>query len=371
MDGLVMDARELLSTLVSIPSVTGEEGRLAAYLAELFEGAGAQVELREVEPGRSNLLVKIPGEGEPLLFMGHLDTVPPGSGWNTDPFTPCWKGSKVVGLGSCDMKGGVAAIVLALLTILNEKGRRRREAWAVFTVGEEVNSLGAYKAVEDWLLGKSFRLLVVPEPTSLAMGIAEKGVLWLRFALRGEGGHASMAQGRRALEDGCRLALDVVTMVRSSSHHHPLLGEATAEITQFHGGWKTNVIPSEASLDLDIRLVPGFDPSFLLEKVSTLLKERDLDCKVEVLNNRPPVESVYSEALDAFASAAKEVLGKEVEQVGLPYYSDVSAVVPRIDVPFVLFGPGDPCMAHTPGEWVDVEEVIRVAKVFERSILML
>ncbi len=365
----MMDPRELLGTLVSIPSVTGEEGRLAVYLAELLEGVGAQVELREVEPGRPNLLAKVPGEGEPILFMGHLDTVPPGSGWHMDPFTPRWEGSRVVGLGSCDMKGGVAAIALALSALLN--GRERgRGAWAVFTVGEEVNSLGAYRAVEDWLLGGSFRLLVVPEPTSLNMGIAEKGVLWLRFTLRGAGGHASMARGRKVLEDGCRMALDVVTMMRETSPRHPLLGGASAEITQFHGGWKTNVIPSEAFLDLDIRLVPGLEPSLLLRKIGNLLKERDLECEVEVLNNRPPVESVDNGALDTFALAVKETLGREVDRVGLSYYSDISAVVRKVDVPFVLFGPGDPLMAHAPGEWVDVGEVVLTARVFERLVVM-
>ncbi len=368
MDGLVMNPGKLLEALVSIPSVTGEEERIALYLADFLEGAGVSVELREVDPGRPNLLARVSGEGEPLVFMGHLDTVPPGDGWETDPFSPRWEGSRMTGLGSCDMKGGVAAIALALSSLA--RAPRRRETWGLFTVGEEVNSLGAYRAVEDWMGGRGFRLLVVPEPTALKMGIAEKGVLWLRFTLKGEGGHASMAQGPRSIEEGCRLALEVVDMVREITPHHALLGPSTAEITQFHGGWKTNVIPPQATLELDIRLVPGLEPSLVIERAEKMAGARAGDVDLEVLNNRPPVESLDGPALEEFAGAAREVMGKEAERVGLPYYSDISAVVPRVEVPFVLFGPGDPRMAHTPGEWVDVEEVRIVARVLEKVALL-
>ncbi len=368
MDGLVMDTRGLLEALVSIPSVTGEEGRIASFLAEFLGDAGVRVEVREVEPGRSNLLARVPGEGPPILCMGHLDTVPPGSGWETDPFSPRWEGERLTGLGSCDMKGGVAAMVSALVALL--RAGKRREMWGLFTVGEEVNSIGARKALEDWLLGRDFQLLVVPEPTGLKMGIAEKGVLWIRFTLKGEGGHASMAKGPRALEEGCRLALDLVERVRKTGPFHSLLGASTAEITQFHGGWKTNVIPPHAVMEVDLRLVPGLEPETLIDSLESLVEGRGVEVELEIVNNRPPVESMDSPALEDFARAAGEVMGREVERVGLPYYSDISAVVPGIEVPFVLFGPGDPMLAHAPGEWVDGGEVETVARVLERLALL-
>ncbi len=363
-----MDPGGILEALVSIPSVTGEEESVAQYIAGLLDGEGVSVEVMEVEPGRPNLLARVPGEGEPLLFMGHLDTVPPGSGWDGDPFKPRWEWTRMVGLGSCDMKGGVASIILALASLAGSP--RHRETWGLFTVGEEVNSLGAYRAVDEWLLGKKFHLLVVPEPTAMKMGVAEKGVLWLRLTLEGEGGHASMAQGPRALEDGCRLALEVVEGVRKTSPFHPLLGSSTAEITSFHGGWKTNVMPPRATLEMDVRLVPGMEPSRLVSMVEVMARGKESRVQVEIINNRPPVESRGGLPLEEFARAAEEVMGGKVERVGLPYYSDVSAVVPRVDVPFVLFGPGDPRMAHTPREWVDVVEVEKVARVLERAALL-
>ncbi|MCW3978852.1 MAG: M20/M25/M40 family metallo-hydrolase, partial [Candidatus Bathyarchaeota archaeon] len=106
-------ALRLLEEIVSIDSVVGREGELAEFLRGELDALGLEAELHEVEPGRPNVYARLEGEGpgRRLNFDGHTDTVPVVEGWETDPFTPVKREGRLYGLGSCDMKAGLACVL--------------------------------------------------------------------------------------------------------------------------------------------------------------------------------------------------------------------------------------------------------------------
>src|SRR4030042_1753473 len=107
---------EKLEEMIAIPSVVNEEKELAVYLQGELEGLGYDAELHEVHPGRPNVYARLKGveKGKRLSFCGHTDTIPVVSGWETDPFKAVVKGGRLYGLGSNDMKGGIACILNTL-----------------------------------------------------------------------------------------------------------------------------------------------------------------------------------------------------------------------------------------------------------------
>ncbi len=134
-----MEMLKLLEQLVSIPSPSGKEKKIGEYLAEVLDNLGFEVIKQEVEKDRFNIIAK---RGQPkVIFFGHMDTVPPAEGWKRDPFKLSVEGTRAYGLGSWDMKGGIAAIIAAI--------ESENDVGVIFTVDEENISKGAWKVVEE------------------------------------------------------------------------------------------------------------------------------------------------------------------------------------------------------------------------------
>lgn len=161
-------AEEILKKVIAIPTVNDNEKEVADYLASLFapyEDQGVTIEELAYSPGRSNLIVTI-GEGETTLgFSGHQDVVDPGdlADWDTDPFVPTIKEGRLIGRGASDMKSGLAAVVCAMLAMLEEK-KVPGKIKLIATVGEESGEYGAAQ-VTDAGLADDLSALVIAEPT--------------------------------------------------------------------------------------------------------------------------------------------------------------------------------------------------------------
>ena len=188
------EALKLACGLIAQPSENPPGGELASarYLASFLTERGVACELKEVEPNRPNLYAQVGDGGPVLVFCGHLDTVPAGTGWTRDPFEPCLSDGLLFGRGACDMKAGLAAITAALLAF-KRAGVRTSATLALHAViDEEVASLGARRAVAsrraDWV--------VVAEPSGgrvLALG---NGQLNFEISFFGEAVHSSHPEPR-------------------------------------------------------------------------------------------------------------------------------------------------------------------------------
>ncbi len=344
------DCLKHLVNLVRIPTVNppGNEKEAALYIAGVLEAEGIPFTLVETAPGRANLVARLSGTGDkrPLLLLGHLDVVPAdGKDWSCDPFAACIRDGFVYGRGTLDCKGTVA-LWLSLLVFLKRRGiPLSRDLILCATADEEASQeLGiGFLVKHHWDLIEAEAALNEGGGFPISFGgrlfytcqTAEKGNLWLTLTCRGRGGHGSTPAGVNAVADLAhaltRLSLyrfpfvlrpTVKTMIgamssglsfplsagigllKNSLLSTPILNAAVSDET-VRGGLKamfrntisptvlragsaTNVIPSEASAELDMRILPGEDRDAVLDRVR---KAAGGLGELEVIDFHPPSES--------------------------------------------------------------------------------
>jgi succinyl-diaminopimelate desuccinylase len=360
---------DLLRRLVATPSVNppGNERGCAEVLHRALSENGIESQLDEFEPGRCNVIARLPGTSErpALLLNGHLDTVPAGlRGWTRDPFSADLDGGRLWGLGAVDMKGGVAAITLAAIALARSGVKLRGDLVVAATAGEEVDSVGARRLVATGALA-DVGAVVVAEPTALAVHVAEKGALWLEIAFEGRTAHGSRPDlGINAIERA-HAALAPLLAYRFDVEPDALLTPPTMSVNTIAGGVKTNVIPDLCALTVDIRTIPAQRHTEIVDEMRALLGS---DARITVINDRPAVTTPIDAAIVRAARTAVEaVVGGEAMVRGQEGYTDASAFV-ELGVPQVILGPGEPEEAHCPDEGIDLRSFSTGIAVFDRLV---
>jgi acetylornithine deacetylase len=333
-----MNLFELTRTLVDIESITGNEeqvGRyLYAHLSELAQATGGQVEIMDVEPRRFNVFAYW---GEPIVTLStHMDTVP--------PFFPSREdGEYIWGRASCDTKGIIASMIMAVRALLAEG---TRGFGLLFVVGEERNSAGAYAAAKTC---RGSRYLINGEPTENRLALGSKGAF--RFELHAAGRMAHSAYPELG-ESAIAKLLDALEKVRRMSLPiDPVLGASTLNIGTLGGGRAPNVIPDQAQAELFIRLVD--DGAATRDAVHELL-EPGVTVK-DVLT----IPAVHLGSLPGF------------ETTVVAYTTDIPAFGGAWGQPFLL-GPGTIHVAHTAEERVpkrQLEEAVRIYQQMVRQLI--
>jgi len=383
MPGEAIDRNEvvrLLSDLVRIPSVnpamaggTGE-AQIAQYLAERLRGLGLGPAIIEVEAGRPNVVITVPGKrgGPHIVFEAHTDTVPPSSD-QVEPFTPRIEGDRLHGRGSCDTKASVAAIFTALASVLAVRERNATVSVA-FTMGEELWHQGAMHLVES---GFRADMAVVGEPTGLSVVVAHKGALRWRMVTVGRSAHSSTP------EEGCNAIVKMAAVIRALEERmvpgfrqrtHPRLGSPTLSIGLIQGGLQVNVIPDRCTIDLDRRTLPGESWEDVKAEVEAAMRPlRVEDPELEVV-----VEEPYQRfgGMDTRADAPIARLAQEaVRRIdgqrpvrGVVYGTD-AAELSAAGIPCVVLGPGDIAQAHTSMEYVEIQQVVKAAAIYREIML--
>src|SRR6266704_5720784 len=187
---------QLTRDLVRMRSINppGDEAAVATYVAERCERAGMFADtVPHEEAGRASVVGGLRGTGErpALLFSGHLDTVPAGENWQHDILAAEVSDGKIWGLGTTDMKPGVAAMVVAMEAIRRTGVALQGDLLLAGTAGEEVDSMGAQRLVQQQKL-PDVGLMIIGEPTTNRVFTAGKGVLWLELNTKGKTAHGSM-----------------------------------------------------------------------------------------------------------------------------------------------------------------------------------
>jgi succinyl-diaminopimelate desuccinylase len=366
-----VDAREvtdLLQALVRLPSHypgPGEEG-VVAFLEAFLRERGFKPFRQEAAPGRPNLVADL-GEGEGgLIFEGHTDVVTPGdeARWSHPPYGGVVEGGRLYGRGACDMKGGLAALVGAMLAVKRALGRPKRPLRLAALADEEGMMLGV-KAFVRAGLARGFRGAVVAEPEEMELCLWQKGALRLRLGFPGRMAHGAMPYaGENPIPKAARFVLDLQGLEArlQGEHRHPHLGLPYLTPTRFlasAGEGQLNVIPDRAEVALDVRTVPGVDHRALVAEVAALAGG-----EVEVLEDRPPVETPREDPLVQAAEEALRLLGLPVRLGGVPGATDGTFLRAWASLPVVVLGPGGKTLPHQVDEWVDLEEVVLAARVY-------
>lgn len=354
-------ALDLLKALLEIPSVNSKdkESRVAEYLADYFGKHGIEAKVQYLDDTHANVLAYIPGTkpGYRMIWNGHLDTVPYGNleEWNTNPAEAVLKDGKLFARGASDMKSGLAAMVYALCHA------PERPAYGIQFIGtcdEEKNGLGALMVLEEGM--EDVPYLLVGEPTDMKLGIAQKGCLWLEIRINGKTSHGAYPkEGVSAIHHGFSLAAGLRAYVEGFSSG--VLGASTAQITMIHGGMAMNMTADECSVKMDIRMVPGLTKEMILAECKKLLcKEQEevpgLKAEFFVLNDRRAIEIDSGSALP---SVLRKILcshGYGGSDIGINFFTDASVLDREGKKRILLFGPGDPSMAHKPNEYVSIKK---------------
>jgi acetylornithine deacetylase len=316
--------------LIDIPSLSGDEDAATRFLAAHLESLGYTVELQEIAPRRANIIATASSSVAPRLFFStHIDTVPPFIESHEDE-------SYIYGRGSCDAKGIIAAQISAA-EILRREGVE--EIGLLFTVDEELGSLGA-RAANTHALAASCDYLINGEPTDNKLASGSKGSLRLRLSTAGRAAHSAYPEhGDSAIE---RL-LDVLEDVRRIAWpQDDFFGATTCNIGTIRGGARPNIIPAEASAELQIRLVTAS------ARVKELF-ERAVAGRVEV---------EYLSVAEPVRLFAPEEFAREVVRftTDIPY-------LPNWGAPLLL-GPGSILDAHTACERIGKDELARAVELY-------
>lgn len=363
------DIVELLQQLVEIDSVNPSlvagaagEDQIASHVSQWATRAGLDVERLEATPGRPSVLVRggRRGEGRTLLLCGHLDTV--GVGGMTAPHTPRIDGDRLYGRGAYDMKGGLAAALVACRDA--SRAGIAGEVVVAAVADEEHASIGVQEALRHVHADAA----IVTEPTELVVATAHKGFVWMEIDVVGRAAHGSRPHlGIDAiLKTGPVLvALDALNDVLRASAH-PSLGPGTLHASLISGGLEESTIPDRCTVVIERRTLPGESVDDVERDVAELLDrcraaDPELDVRSRTLLARDPFETVAGEGIvETVAEAASEHLGAPAEIGGVSYWAD-SAFISAAGIQTVLFGP-DGDGAHAEVEWVSLPGTLACAR---------
>ncbi|HWB57890.1 MAG TPA: M20 family metallopeptidase [Chthoniobacteraceae bacterium] len=367
---------ELLQALVRIPSVnphgdagvaeTGEK-RCAEFVGGVLESIDAKVELREVQPGRPNVVGVFPTDKpgkDRIVFAPHTDTVSV-VGMTIDPFGGELRDGRVWGRGSSDTKGTMAAMLWALRELREKIPSLPYEIQFVGLMSEEAGQDGS-KAFSAELRAdcdargvKAFA--VVGEPTGFDIVHAHKGALWLTLTTRGRAGHASAPE---KYDNAIYKMADLIRCLRDeiapafASIKGPLLGSPSVSVGVCHGGSKTNIVPDRCVAQVDIRTIPGeFDA---LTFVSQKLRAVCPDVEIEPLISPP----LYTDPAHPLIRALETAGGK---CAGASWFCD-AAIFAQAGIPAIAAGPGSIAQAHTADEFLAVADLQAGVEFYKRFI---
>ena len=369
-----MDAARLLADLVAIDSVNpalvpgaAGEAEIAAYVAAWLGDRGLEVTVIDDPPGRPSVvgIARGTGGGAALMLNGHIDTV--GVAGMAAPHEPQVRGGRLYGRGAYDMKGGLAACMLASAAAL---GSGLRGDVIVTAVADEEHASEGVQAV---LRRFSADACVVTEPTHLRACVAHKGFVWAELHTRGRAAHGSRPDLGADAIAGMGPVLSGIgeLQARLDARPHPLLGPASLHASLIDGGQELSSYPERCVLDVERRTLPGeriADVAGELEGLLALARESDprLATELRLVLVREPFEVDPQAAIVRhLCGAARTVLGATPEIVGDHPWMD-AAFTAAAGIPTVVFGPGG-AGAHAVEEYGDVASVQRCAAVLAET----
>lgn len=361
--------------------VPGGETTLARQIGAFLASEGISTEITEVLGARCNVTAVLPGRdgGENLLLLGHTDTVAAGE-MDHPPFRGDCRDGKVWGRGAADMKGGNAAMLLAMAAIVRAGVPLSGDLCYAGVVAEE--SPDNSEGTQALLAGpRRYHGAIVGEPTGLMLAGWHKGMSWLRVEVRGRASHASCPEnGANAVSAAARMiaALEEEVGATLGGRTHPHLSPATLSIGRVCGGTQENIVPEACWFSLDRRTIPGEDAGSVREEIRQCLQKvasRHPGISFSLTEmpetvGRGPLSSGLSHPLAEAVRAGMEQAGAAPRTGGVEFWTDAARLEAR-GIPAVVFGPGHIQQAHAPTEFVDVEELLVAARVYAAAALRL
>lgn len=361
--------QSLLRIRTALPA--GDEMDCAKYILSLFPEDKIDFHMLDHGHNRASLKISLPGKSDfNLALVGHMDTIGLGNpeSWRHSPFGADVEGDRIFGLGAMNMKGGLTSILMAALTLLESGAKLPVNLHLCFSADEEINGIGAGALLRSGLMD-DMNEIIIAEPTTMKVGLAEKGALWLHLTVHGKSCHSAMPdQGVSALEG----FLEITRRIRqlfANERAHRLLGHSTCEITELSAGMAPNVLPEVAVGTLDIRILPKNKHYALLEDIKKITcgiqqEEPRLSISIDSFNLQPPVGMNGKADMVRRIRKIFERRGLPYEEIGIHTFTDASRLIPVLGVPFVIMGPGEHERGYQVDESVSLNSICQMAQVY-------
>lgn len=368
-----------LQDLISIPSPSGEEGDAARFLAEKmteFNFTSARVDALNDAMGT----IKGTEGGRSLLLNGHIDHVPVGD--MADPYSGKIMDGKefgdhgevIYGRAACDMKGAVAAMVLAGRA-MNELGIRLKGDYKVAGVSlEEVGGAGTKSTITDSKFLAD--VVLIGEATNMQLALGHRGSMKFEVLVHGRACHASAPErGINALYKGLKMISKISDELAPSLPVHPTYGKASLAVTQITVSPEAfNVIPEECRFWIDCRNHPEFTAQNLYDALNVIIDELgadDPEFKAEVITDPEETDRIFggfytdpeeNPVVEEAIEAITEVYGKP--SVGIWTFATDGRIYSQLGIPVIGFGPGEEEYAHTQRDHIRVQDYLDTIKVY-------
>jgi len=374
-DGMASEVERLTWDLVAIESVNPDlvasgsgEANIGTFVADWFTNAGFEVEIVEPIKGRPSVVgtVRGSGGGRSLMLNAHMDTV--GAGGMKDPFKPVSRDGRIYGRGALDMKGSLAASMVAAKKVrgLGLAG----DVIVAAVADEEVASFGTSAVIERFRTDAA----IVTEPTQLRLCRAHKGFVWLEVETQGVAAHGSRPDdGVDAIGRMGRILTGLVNLDRRLrlGAGHRLLGRGSVHGSLIEGGQEWSTYPARCAVKIERRTIPGENGATALKEMEALIEIAredmpNLKASARVVLERAPSELAADHPVElAVAQAAREALGRDAEAIGVAYWMDM-ALTNAAGIPTVAFGPSGEG-EHADVEWVDIVSLEACVEVYVRA----
>ncbi len=368
-DGCVEQLREL----ILIPSPTGGEERIAEWIGSLLTGIHFEVEYQRVENRRKNVIGRrrFGSPGPSLLVGGHIDTVRPTDDWTKSPFVPVVEGNRLFGLGACDMKGGIAALLAALRALDGVDHSFGGEIVFAGFVDEEAFSKGAKTFLQSPVQAD---MALLAEPHFDEIIVRGFGKVLLEVRIEGKGAHASCPEsGINAIDEAARL---ISHLGELPSRKDEVMGRGTQCVLKIHGGPEeySLSVPERCCFELSRHLIPSEDAETVIDDIHRLAEKIKLKGPVTVKTKEPyyPTYAISEdERIVRIVQQAYHMEKAEKIRVSCSTsVSDANLLVREKKIPTVLFGPQGGNI-HSAGEYVLIDSLIATARVYARVLEML
>jgi acetylornithine deacetylase/succinyl-diaminopimelate desuccinylase len=371
-DAIVSLAKELIAIPTPVTSTgEGQEIEAANALARRLQSSGFNVELQEVMENRPNLIATLKGKGggRSLMLNGHLDTVE-AENMVVPPFEGKVDGGKLLGRGAVDMKGALAAFVVAGEAIERLGVELKGDLTISGCVDEEGKGIGG-QAMAKSLQGVD--AAIVGEATGMKIGVAHKGLTFITLHTYGKATHGSTPHlGVNAITGMVKVlnTIDSELPRRLEAKRHKALGPPTYNVGVIRGGYRPNVVPDRCEIEVDRRMVPGETVESVLGEMESILdvaRSGDVSLKVDAQAldwaKAVPMEISGDEQIVRSIVKCLQASGRQAEVSTVPYWTDASSFVNLAGIPTVVFGPGDISQAHSSTESIDIEELLAYSKL--------
>jgi succinyl-diaminopimelate desuccinylase len=370
------EAIELLADLVKAESVNppGDTRKTVEVIKRTAATFTENVEVVSLEETVPNVFVTLnPGARPQLLYNGHLDTVPVGNeaNWEMDPLGAVIKENAMYGRGVADMKGGVAAMLMAAKAIAVEKVPLKGSLVLSFVGDEETGGMkGAGYLMEKGHYSPD--MVVVGEITNdSGIAIAEKGIAVYALTTKGKTAHGSTPWvGVNAIDKMVKILHRIQTRLvpALSRRESGFLPPATMNIGTIQGGVSFNVVADACEVVIDRRTLPGETAQGVTQEIQDVIDEvkkedPEVDVSLVPLAAAAPFETSPDETVCRLAQVTMKELGRPTDFVGYEQVCD-GRFFSEKGIPTIIIGPGIAKKAHTPNENLELNQYLDAIKVY-------